>query len=275
MTCLVSSRADDAPVLVSRELLRVGGVVLDRPGAERNRRILRSASEVERLAVPVVRRRASNVVDLAVVAGRSLLASEVAADGGDDARLLVVGAVASERELKHLGEVSRVRERELGNTLELVLSRALANHMSDVDGEGSALVDKALPGLRSIVLRRRALDEVLEGLAPIVADVGVGGDRESTRNANRATSRRLVQILRRAGAKEVHFRVSSPPVKFPCYLGIDTPSKSELISSTHELEEIRKEIGADSLAFISLKGMLKALGSNSFCRGCFSGEYPV
>ena len=89
------------------------------------------------------------------------------------------------------------------------------------------------------------------------------------------TSRRLVQILRRAGAKEVHFRVSSPPVKFPCYLGIDTPSKGELISSTHELEEIRKEIGADSLAFISLEGMLKALGSNTFCRGCFSGDYPV
>ena len=89
------------------------------------------------------------------------------------------------------------------------------------------------------------------------------------------TSRRLVQILRRAGAKEVHFRVSSPPVKFPCYLGIDTPSNGELISSTHELEEIRKEIGADSLAFISLEGMLKALGSNAFCRGCFSGDYPV
>ena len=89
------------------------------------------------------------------------------------------------------------------------------------------------------------------------------------------TSRRLVQILRRAGAKEVHFRVSSPPVKFPCHLGIDTPSKSELISSTHELEEIRKEIGADSLAFISLEGMLKALGDDAFCKGCFSGEYPV
>ena len=89
------------------------------------------------------------------------------------------------------------------------------------------------------------------------------------------TSRRLVQILRRAGAKEVHFRVSSPPVKFPCHLGIDTPSKSELISSTHELEEIRREIGADSLAFISLEGMLKALGDKAFCKGCFSGEYPV
>ena len=94
------------------------------------------------------------------------------------------------------------------------------------------------------------------------------------------TSRRLVQILRRAGAKEVHFRVSSPPVKFPCYLGIDTPSKNELISSTHELEEIRKEIGADSLAFISLEGMIEALRSckpeaDVFCKGCFSGEYPV
>ena len=57
----------------------------------------------------------------------------------------------------------------------------------------------------------------------------------------------------------MHFRVSSPQVKFPCHLGIDTPSKNELISSTHELEEIRREIGADSLAFISLEGMIKAL----------------
>ena len=94
------------------------------------------------------------------------------------------------------------------------------------------------------------------------------------------TSRRLVEIIRRAGAKEVHFRVSSPPVKFPCYLGIDTPSKNELISSTHELEEIRREIGADSLAFISLEGMISALsdcgnGDKGFCKGCFSGKYPV
>ena len=68
---------------------------------------------------------------------------------------------------------------------------------------------------------------------------------------------------------------SSPPVKVPCYLGIDTPSKNELISSTHELEAIRKEIGADSLAFISLDGMIKALGEDAFCKGCFSGLYPV
>ena len=94
------------------------------------------------------------------------------------------------------------------------------------------------------------------------------------------TSRRLVQILRRAGAKEVHFRVSSPPVKFPCYLGIDTPTKAELISSAHDVEQIRKEIGAASLSFISLEGMLEALRScrpesNGYCKGCFCGEYPI
>ena len=94
------------------------------------------------------------------------------------------------------------------------------------------------------------------------------------------TSRRLIQILRRAGAKEVHFRISSPPVKFPCHFGIDTPSKADLISSQHDVEEVRKEIGADTLAFISLEGMFEALkeicpSTYGYCKGCFTGEYPV
>ena len=89
------------------------------------------------------------------------------------------------------------------------------------------------------------------------------------------TSRRLVQMLRNAGAREVHFMVSSPQVKFPCHLGIDTPSRNELISSSHETEEIRREIGADTLTFISFSGMLKALGNDGFCSGCFCGKYPV
>ncbi|HAH61383.1 MAG TPA: amidophosphoribosyltransferase, partial [Treponema sp.] len=94
------------------------------------------------------------------------------------------------------------------------------------------------------------------------------------------TSRRLIQILRRAGAKEVHFRVSSPPVKYPCYFGIDTPSRAELISSAHDVVETCKEIGADSLAFLSADGMLEALRSCNpeqygYCKGCFTGEYPV
>ncbi len=127
-----------------------------------------------------------------------------------------------------------------------------------------------------VFVKLNAIRSDLEGKRVIVIDDSI---------VRGTTSRRLVQILRRAGAKEVHFRVSSPPVKFPCYLGIDTPSKNELISSTHELEDIRKEIGADSLAFISLEGMIKALRSccpaesgksrEGWCKGCFSGEYPV
>ena len=122
-----------------------------------------------------------------------------------------------------------------------------------------------------VYVKLNAIRSDLEGKRVIVIDDSI---------VRGTTSRRLVQILRRAGAKEVHFRVSSPPVKFPCHLGIDTPSKGELISSTHELEEIRQEIGADSLAFISLEGMIEALRSckpeaDGFCKGCFSGEYPV
>ncbi len=122
-----------------------------------------------------------------------------------------------------------------------------------------------------VFVKLNAIKSDLEGKRVVVIDDSI---------VRGTTSRRLVEILRRAGAKEVHFRVSSPPVKFPCHLGIDTPSKAELISSTHELEEIRREIGADSLAFISLKGMINALsscgnGDTGFCKGCFSGVYPV
>lgn len=124
-----------------------------------------------------------------------------------------------------------------------------------------------------VYVKLNAIKSDLDGKRVVVIDDSI---------VRGTTSRRLVEVLRRAGAKEVHFRVSSPPVKFPCHLGIDTPSKNELISSTHKVEEIRKEIGADSLAFISLEGMLTALGCKSsdtknagFCTGCFDGQYPV
>ncbi|MCR4940264.1 MAG: class II glutamine amidotransferase [Treponemataceae bacterium] len=123
-----------------------------------------------------------------------------------------------------------------------------------------------------VFVKLNAIKDDLEGKRVIVIDDSI---------VRGTTSRRLVEVLRRAGAREVHFRVSSPPVKFPCHLGIDTPSKNELISSTHKLEEIRQEIGADSLAFISLEGMKKALRSccqaedQDWCEGCFCGQYPV
>lgn len=90
------------------------------------------------------------------------------------------------------------------------------------------------------------------------------------------TSRRLVNLLRGAGAKEVHFRVCSPPVRFPCYFGIDTPHRKDLVGNAGSVEDIRAAIGADSLAFISIDGLLEALdGTGGYCLGCFSGEYPV
>lgn len=122
-----------------------------------------------------------------------------------------------------------------------------------------------------VFVKLNAIKSDLDGKRVVVIDDSI---------VRGTTSRRLVQILRRAGAKEVHFRVSSPPVKFPCHLGIDTPTKNELISSAHETDEICREIGADSLAFISLEGLLAALKecnpvSDGFCTGCFNGEYPV
>lgn len=89
------------------------------------------------------------------------------------------------------------------------------------------------------------------------------------------TSRKIVKMLRDAGAAEIHMRISSPPTTFPCYYGVDTPTKKELISSTHSDEEVCKYIGADSLGYISLEGMLSALNSRNFCHACFTGKYPI
>lgn len=89
------------------------------------------------------------------------------------------------------------------------------------------------------------------------------------------TSRQIVNLLREAGASEVHFRVSSPPIKHPCFYGIDTAARKELVASTHSIEEIRALIGADTLSFISEAGLRKAVGGPGLCLACFNGEYPA
>jgi amidophosphoribosyltransferase len=90
------------------------------------------------------------------------------------------------------------------------------------------------------------------------------------------TSKGLVQMIRAAGAREVHLRLGSPPITGPCHYGIDTPTREELIASTHSVEEIRTFLGVDSLGYLSLDGMLRAAGSQSgFCHACFSGRYPT
>jgi len=91
------------------------------------------------------------------------------------------------------------------------------------------------------------------------------------------TSRALVQLIRQAGAAEVHLRVASPPITGPCYYGIDTPSRHELIASSSSVEQIREHLGVDTLGYLSLDGMLRAAGGepSDFCHACFSGDYPT
>ena len=91
------------------------------------------------------------------------------------------------------------------------------------------------------------------------------------------TSRKIVKIVRAAGAREVHMRISCPPTISPCFYGVDTPRRSELIAATHTLQEIQKYIEADSLGYLSLDGMLSAVGPrrDSYCTSCYTGQYPV
>ena len=93
------------------------------------------------------------------------------------------------------------------------------------------------------------------------------------------TSRKIVKMLRGAGAKEVHLRISAPPTTHPCFYGIDTPTRSELIASSHSVDEIARYVTCDSLSYLSHEGMMTAVGSNAdgegYCSACFTGAYPI
>ena len=91
------------------------------------------------------------------------------------------------------------------------------------------------------------------------------------------TSRKLVRMLRRVGVKEIHLRISSPPILGPCFYGIDTPETKELIAARLSVEKIREYLRADSLKYLSLGGMLKATKMNpgDFCTACFTARYPI
>jgi amidophosphoribosyltransferase len=110
--------------------------------------------------------------------------------------------------------------------------------------------------------------EVLDGRRVVVVDDSI---------VRGTTSRKIVKMLRAAGAREVHMRISSPPIQWPCYYGIDTPTRKELIASSHKVDEIQRYLGADSLGYLSLEGMLKATGTDpdQFCHACFTGQYKI
>ena len=119
-----------------------------------------------------------------------------------------------------------------------------------------------------VKVKLNAVSEVLEGKRVVVIDDSL---------VRGTTSRKIVKMIRQAGAKEVHMRISSPPIISPCFYGIDTPTKKELIASDHSIEEIRKYITADSLAYLSLDGMLKSAPRtpDQYCTACFTERYPI
>ena len=121
---------------------------------------------------------------------------------------------------------------------------------------------------RGVNVKLSPLREVVAGKRLIVVDDSI---------VRGTTTRQIVAILRKAGAAEVHLRISSPPIHHPCFYGIDTQIETELIASTHSVEEIREFLGADSLSYLSIAGVLQGLDLpyDRFCFACFDGQYPV
>jgi amidophosphoribosyltransferase len=123
-----------------------------------------------------------------------------------------------------------------------------------------------------VKIKLNAIREIIQGKRVIVVDDSI---------VRGTTSRKIVRMIRDAGAREVHMRISSPPILSPCFYGIDTPTKEELIAANKPLEEICQYITADSLRYLSMGGMLRAVRddpsarSEGFCAACFSGDYPI
>jgi amidophosphoribosyltransferase len=127
-----------------------------------------------------------------------------------------------------------------------------------------------------VKLKLNAVREVIAGKRVVVIDDSI---------VRGTTSRKIVKMIRAAGAREVHVRISSPPTTHPCFYGIDTPTRSELIASSHSPEEIARYITCDSLGYLSVEGLLDAVsaprdatalgGRSGYCAACFTGQYPV
>jgi amidophosphoribosyltransferase len=115
-------------------------------------------------------------------------------------------------------------------------------------------------------LKLNPVRNVLQGKRVVVVDDSI---------VRGTTSRKIVKMLRDAGAREVHMRISAPPTRWPCFYGIDTPSRSELIASNHTVEEIARYVTCDTLGYLSLEGLHRAVSGRGYCDACFSGEYPV
>ena len=118
-----------------------------------------------------------------------------------------------------------------------------------------------------VKIKLNPVRDVLKGKRVVVVDDSI---------VRGTTSKKIIKMIRNAGASEIHMRISSPPTMFPCYYGIDTPTRQELIASSHNIEEIRKYITADTLGYITLEGVRKVVDRPmNYCVACFCGDYPV
>jgi amidophosphoribosyltransferase len=120
----------------------------------------------------------------------------------------------------------------------------------------------------SVKVKLNPVRSILEGRRVVLLDDSI---------VRGTTSRKIVKMVKAAGAREVHLRISCPPTISPCFYGVDTPSRAELIGATHTVDEIRKYVEADSLAYLSLEGLREAVGPHqgSYCTSCYTGVYPV
>ncbi len=118
-----------------------------------------------------------------------------------------------------------------------------------------------------VKLKLNALRDIVKGKKIVVVDDSI---------VRATTGRKIIKMLRQYGAREIHFRVCSPPTAYPCFYGIDTPSRAELIASSHSTEEINKYMGSNTLQYLSIESMKTALGNGEYeyCDACFSGTYP-
>ncbi|MDR1831200.1 MAG: amidophosphoribosyltransferase [Fusobacteriaceae bacterium] len=120
---------------------------------------------------------------------------------------------------------------------------------------------------QAVAVKLNPLKVMLDGKRVVVIDDSL---------VRGTTSKKLIEIIRGAGAREVHFRLASPPVRFSCFYGIDTARRDELMASKHDIEEIRREINADTLDYLTIDNMLESIGpAAEYCTACFCGEYPI
>ena len=120
----------------------------------------------------------------------------------------------------------------------------------------------------AVKVKLNPVRSILEGRRVVLVDDSI---------VRGTTSRKIVRLVRAAGAREVHVRISCPPTVSPCYYGVDTPSREDLIGATHTIDQIREYVEADSIAYLSLAGLREAVGDrrNSYCTSCYTGVYPV